>query len=992
MSPDKSTTELDSRKGTGKNAPRRGDEMNRGPFGRTVSLAWGPIATTLRFLRKQKQPSRARRTHESDRNRMRMRNYRYPEKPESADALLGGLQGGRFGPVGPSHLVCQDEAMSAAVAGRVCSDHVWSSRWTRRSDLLAKGRRARASHVETRRGLAAVPSLAGTAEGAIAVATSQRAALNAAIDAAEHYMKALRLAAPDDKKHLDAKCKELLTRAETIKAAADWQVAARQKAVRSLRPPTSTRKLTTREEIIILEGAKLNGFIFPPWDRPPAAAEFATYDDGLFTDTPDLRLSDCQREIFAGWKRPADLLRARRAVMPLPDGGTKPVMSVAGLTDLVQDVLTDCSVVASLCATTSRSERGLGKHASPAMYPCEGDSTNPTLCPIGKYVFSFYFNGAFRKVVIDDRLPSSKTSRSLHVIDRNNPSFLWPALVEKAYLKVRGGYDFPGSNSGTDLWVLTGWIPEQVFLHNEDATSDEIWGRLYKAFSYGDVVLTIGTGKLTELEQKGLGLVSEHDYAILNMKEDGGRRQFLLKNPWAGAEPTTRQASRDDPPSHLSPGTFWMDCEEVLQNFENLYLNWNPGLFKYREDIHFTWDLSPGRVVAKSFVKNPQFSVHNESGGTVWLLLGKHFKTDHHRLMKNPDPESREVGFISIYIFQADGKRVSLSDGALYRGPFVDSPNTLMRLEMPPKTTYTAVISEQSLPSSTQNFTLSAFSTSHVSVARSQDRYMCLNKAVGSWTSLTAGGNAESARYSSNPQFSLQVSEKTDVSILLESEEAELATHVKLFWSNGQRIARVRSRDIIADSGDYRRGCALAETTSLEKGIYTIVCSTFASDQVGHFTLWISSDIPCTVQPLASEFAGRRVAVSDVGVLHPGKDRMLASLQTSRLTRLRLIARNKLSKIGSRSVAPSPVLMTVELGQGPYKEVLAASEDGSHCDAASGVRVDDFDLSPNLDSRGQVWIVIERIGGPGGQVEDHFEVEALAEERVEIGEWIVEDC
>lgn len=36
-------------------------------------------------------------------------------------------------------------------------------------------------------------------------------------------------------------------------------------------------------------------------------------------------------------------------------------MSVKGTCDLVQDVLTDCSVVASLCATTSRSERGLGE-------------------------------------------------------------------------------------------------------------------------------------------------------------------------------------------------------------------------------------------------------------------------------------------------------------------------------------------------------------------------------------------------------------------------------------------------------------------------------------------------------------------------------------------------------------------------------------------------------------------------------------------------------
>lgn len=40
---------------------------------------------------------------------------------------------------------------------------------------------------------------------------------------------------------------------------------------------------------------------------------------------------------------------------------TIPVMSVSGKTDLVQDVLTDCSVVASLCATTSRLERGLDK-------------------------------------------------------------------------------------------------------------------------------------------------------------------------------------------------------------------------------------------------------------------------------------------------------------------------------------------------------------------------------------------------------------------------------------------------------------------------------------------------------------------------------------------------------------------------------------------------------------------------------------------------------
>lgn len=608
----------------------------------------------------------------------------------------------------------------------------------------------------------------------------------------------------------------------------------------------------------------------------------------------------------------------------------------------------------------------------------------------GKYIFCFYFNGCFRKVVIDDRLPASKTSRSLHVVDRNNSNFLWPALVEKAYLKLRGGYDFPGSNSGTDLWVLTGWIPEQVFLHQEDTTGEQLWKRLFKAFHYGDVLLTIGTGELTEREQTELGLVSGHDYAILDMRESRGRRQMLVKNPWAGPN-TTRALARtheSSDPQHdpLSPGTFWMDLDRVMQHFENLYLNWNPGLFKHREDFHFTWDLANGKGIPGCFVKNPQFAVSSELGGTVWLLLGRHFKT-------NASSEIHEgLGFISIYVFKANGQRVSLSDGALHRGPYVDSPNTLMRFEMSPYTTYTVVVAEQGLPALSQNFTLSAFSTPPVNIAQSKERHTCMRKVHGAWTRSTAGGNAESARYPFNPQYALQIPEMTEVSILLESSEPELATHVKLFWSNGKRVSNAKSRDIITDSGDYRRGCALAETRALGKGQYTIVCSTFAPDQLGRFTLWISSTIPCEVRPLAAEGAGQRAVLSDVGVLPPGKDRMLASLQTPRMTRVKLIARNRQSLIGDRVVGPSPALMTVELGQGPYKETLAVSEDGSYSDSLAGIRIEDLDLQPGLEQQGDVWIVIERIGGPGGQVEDHLEVEALAEERVEIGEWVVEDA
>ena len=106
------------------------------------------------------------------------------------------------------------------------------------------------------------------------------------------------------------------------------------------------------------------------------------------------------------------------------------------------------------------------------MFPFDRKENRLVAPENGKYIFRMNFNGCFRmnfngcfrRVEIDDRLPASRTDRALFVTDRRNPTVIWPALMEKAYLKVRGGYDFPGSNSCTDLWVLTGWVPEQLFL------------------------------------------------------------------------------------------------------------------------------------------------------------------------------------------------------------------------------------------------------------------------------------------------------------------------------------------------------------------------------------------------------------------------------------------------------------------------------------------------------------------------------------------------
>jgi calpain-7 len=102
---------------------------------------------------------------------------------------------------------------------------------------------------------------------------------------------------------------------------------------------------------------------------------------------------------------------------------------------------------------------------------------------------------------------------------------------------------------------------------------------------------------------------------------------------------------------------------------------------------------------------------------------------------------------------------------------------------------------------------------------------------------------------------------------------------------------------------------------------------------------------------------------------------------------------------------PGDKTPTSDMGQGPYKEILATSEDGAHSDAASGVRVEDFDLLPSVSfifnhplSNLHSFLcqcfhfkMILHLPSRTPNVEDHFEVEALAEERVEIGKWVIED-
>ncbi|KAI0398813.1 PALB protein [Xylaria palmicola] len=821
-------------------------------------------------------------------------------------------------------------------------------------------------------------------------------ALDHVIAAAELYMKAARQSAsPADKKRMSKKCEELILTAESLKQSTR-RTDTTSSVKRKLELPRQTRQIPTSEKNILYRNSRLHGSTFPPWESDPDPVYFR---GDIFSDKSSFTLSPKQKAVFSGWKRPSDLIKE----LPGHGTGSEPTDDH----DLVQDITTDCSVVASLCASMRHLRPGPTSILPALMFPASSEDGQPGVSENGRYVFRMFFNGCFRKVVIDDRLPSSSNDRTLYVVDRQHPNVIWPALVEKAYLKVRGGYDFPGSNSGTDLSILTGWIPQQLFLQSDEIDRDATWRRLKKAYDFGDVVITLGTGHLTPDEEEALGLAGEHDYAVLDMSETAESRSLLVKNPWCdglvwkgvGSASSRAPSEADDHPVKLKPGSFFISFDDVIQNFESLYLNWNPSLFTHRQDHHFTWQLPEANMIG-SFAHNPQYAMKAEDNSQTWILLSRHFQDEELEISRKPSTTmaavSNMLGFMSIYIFENNGKRVQLNDKAVYRGPFVDSPQTLAPFEARQGVNYTIVVAIQDLPLPNYSFTLSFFSRTALNIAPAQHDLKHYTELHGRWTHRTSGGNSVSPLYLTNPQFSITLPLAGPLSILLSTAKEDIPVHVDLVWANGQRVTAVTVRDLVTTSGDYRRGCALASIPRADAGTYTIVCSTFEPGQMADFALRIGSDVPCTVTPVPADAAGRLCTQLSPLAFRNGELKMRASVSVTRLTRASIVvswgagpnATGSTEATTPRSHAT--IRASLERGRGPHKNVLTCTGHGEFQEVGLGLRTAECDVDPLAAQSLGLWLVVEQ-GVNACLDEDSLRVELFSDRQVLVGAWEVMD-
>ncbi|KAJ3564217.1 hypothetical protein NP233_g8439 [Leucocoprinus birnbaumii] len=409
-----------------------------------------------------------------------------------------------------------------------------------------------------------------------------------------------------------------LERAEKIKAFAQkTQVTAQDGPSSSPGPaggatvrltPIAINHFSPQEQYYVLtRGSLVNGHNYPLWDDPSPAS----CASNLFPATVLLTLTS------SGPDGQPPLSAEQQRVSAGAAGYT--------LKTILQHVVTDCSVCASISVCLEHNRRFGSELARSALHiagvPAVSLEAKTAALSLsrnerhemsGRYDVKLFVNGAWRRIVIDDALPYNPSDGSLMCMtihsEADKPTVYWPSLIEKSYMKLMGGYDFPGSNSSIDLHAITGWIPDQIDTKSPLFEREKTWERLISGFTEGRCLVTLGTGARPDIHWRGTPLLSAHSYAVIDIDENEEDRVFTVLDSWV--RPEDEQCSR----------VLQIPWSEVLYVFDGIYLSWDPAMWKHRIDFHGMWK----RADANHNLRINFINTNPDSDSEIWILLTRH--------------------------------------------------------------------------------------------------------------------------------------------------------------------------------------------------------------------------------------------------------------------------------------------------------------------------------------------------------------------------------
>uniref|UniRef100_A0A4W4GKL9 Calpain catalytic domain-containing protein n=1 Tax=Electrophorus electricus TaxID=8005 RepID=A0A4W4GKL9_ELEEL len=282
--------------------------------------------------------------------------------------------------------------------------------------------------------------------------------------------------------------------------------------------------------------------------------------DGLFVDSAFpvweiLLRSDVE------WRRPKNICSFPQFIV---NGATR--------MDICQGVLSDCWFLSAV--------------ASVSLYPSLLNQVVPVRQSFqhgytGCFSFWFWQYGEWVEVKVDDLLPTQQGELIyLHSSQRNE---FWSALLEKAYAKLKGGYQALNLGFPHEAMVdMTGGITEAFMV----ATLPQALASFLRPLLAKGALINCANSLGPMEKRNDLGIMFRHAYSVTGLETVkttlGPVELVRVRNPWGKGEwegpwsdcngPEWRTVSKEEQRRlervAVDDGEFWMSLSDFRQNFE----------------------------------------------------------------------------------------------------------------------------------------------------------------------------------------------------------------------------------------------------------------------------------------------------------------------------------------------------------------------------------------------------------------------------------------
>lgn len=474
-----------------------------------------------------------------------------------------------------------------------------------------------------------------------------------------------------------------------------------------------------------------------------------------------------------------------------------------------QGAASDCTLVAAIEAAAAHDTRwGTGLAHAP-LFPQENGAPTDS----ATYDVRLFVDGEARRITVDNQVPMAGDAILGAHICGGSP---WPSFIEKAYLHVyRSGYEHVGGDASSDVYMLTGWLPEYIAMQEPSFQREKTWTRISDAWRAGACLLTAGTSAAFPPRATLTSLVPGHCYSIVNVDDE---RTITLINPWKHGSYTIR-CSWDD----------------LCASFSVLHANWNPAHWPCTAQMRGTWQ------PATEHCCSTQYRVITDTPTSVFVHLERH--------MEYKD------AFIALHAFPTEGRRVFNVDSGGHMGTYTSARHALMRIDAP-----CTLVASRFQGDDQSTYTLTAYSSRSVALENMESSDMTHVKHLrGTWHAHTVDAHLRSAVFQHSPQYILHVGSNDSTQLprvrVLVRTARDVAVGAIILRSK-QRVCELRLENVVTSSGAYTPGIALCDASAIQPGTYTLVLST-AGAYEAEYTARIESNADAlSVEQLAAEGAG----------------------------------------------------------------------------------------------------------------------------------------